>query len=83
MTYTRAILDFASAPHTLPPQVRADAERLLADTLAVGVAAAPTPEVVKLCQASVGWDSGSEARVFDGGMVPSQIAAFLNGFAIH
>lgn len=40
MSHTTAILDFAAAPHVLPANVRADAERLLADTLAVMAAGA-------------------------------------------
>ena len=40
MSHATAILDFAAGPHILPPQVRADAQRLLADTLAVGAAGA-------------------------------------------
>lgn len=50
MTRTAAILDFASAPHTLPASVRADALRLLADTLAVGAAGAATPEAKAVYQ---------------------------------
>ncbi len=60
MTYTTAILDFAYAPHILPPHVRADAERLLADTLAVmaaGAASAQTRRVI---------DSGAGAAFANG-----------------
>jgi 2-methylcitrate dehydratase PrpD len=53
MTHTSIILDFAAAPHVLPPQVRADAERLFADTLAVMAAGATSEEAVKLKQAGV------------------------------
>ena len=53
MSHTSAILDFASAPHVLPPRVRADAERLLADTLAVMAAAAASPEAAALRNAHV------------------------------
>lgn len=85
MSHTGAILDFASAPHTLPSQVRADAERLLADTLAGGAAGAVSPEAVKLLSTVQGWGSGPEARLLDGGTapVPAPSAAFFNGFAIH
>ena len=83
MTHTRAILDFASAPHALPPQVRADAERLLADTLAVGAAGAVSPEALKLREAIAGWGNGTDARLFSGGTAPASSAAFFNGFAIH
>lgn len=50
MTHTAAILDFAAAPHVLPPQVRADAVRLLADTLAVMAAGAASPKAEQLRQ---------------------------------
>ncbi len=80
MTPTAAILDFAHAPPTLPAHVRADAERLLADTLAVGAAGVVSPEAVKL-RATIG--SGSEARLLSGGTAPALSAAFFNGFAIH
>ena len=80
MSHTTAILDFASAPHTLPPQVRADAVRLLADTLAGGVAGAVSPEAVKLL-ATLG--TGAEARLLSGGTATAPSAAFFNGFAIH
>jgi 2-methylcitrate dehydratase PrpD len=53
MTHTSIILDFAAAPHVLPPEVRADAERLFADTLAVMAAGATSEEAVKLKQAGV------------------------------
>jgi 2-methylcitrate dehydratase PrpD len=51
MTHTEAILDFAAAQHVLPSQVRADALRLLADTLAVMAAGANSPEAHRLQQA--------------------------------
>ena len=40
MNPVAALVDFALAPHVLPAEVRADAERLLADTLAGGAAGA-------------------------------------------
>jgi 2-methylcitrate dehydratase PrpD len=49
VTHTATILDFAAAPHVLPSQVRADALRLLADTLAVmaaGTASTETRQVI-------------------------------------
>ncbi len=83
MTHTTAILDFASAPHTLSPQIRADAERLLADTLAVGAAGAVSPEAVKLSHGAALWGKHPQARTFDGHLIPAVDAAFFNGFAIH
>jgi 2-methylcitrate dehydratase PrpD len=46
--HTAAILDFAAAPHVLPPAVRADALRLLADTLAVMAAGAASEEAARV-----------------------------------
>ncbi len=51
MSHTAAILDFAAAPHGLPDAVRADALRLLADTLAVMAAGAASDEARRLAQA--------------------------------
>jgi 2-methylcitrate dehydratase PrpD len=51
MSHTAAILNFAAAPHVLPDAVRADAVRLLADTLAVMAAGAASLEAKKLSNA--------------------------------
>jgi 2-methylcitrate dehydratase PrpD len=83
MTHTSAILDFAAAPHELPPQVRADAERLLSDTLAVGAAGAETTEAKAVWRASGGWTSPPQSRRFDGSCAPALNTAFYNGFTIH
>ncbi len=83
MSHTAAILDFAAAPHVLPPQVRTDAERLLADTLAGGAAGAASPEALHLLPAVRGWGAGDEARTLLGEKLPAPSAAFFNGFAIH
>jgi 2-methylcitrate dehydratase PrpD len=53
MSHTQTILDFAAAPHILPEAARADAERLLADTLAVMAAGAASEEAAKLKLAQV------------------------------
>jgi 2-methylcitrate dehydratase PrpD len=82
VTETSTILAFANAPHRLPPQVRADAERLLADTLAVGAAGAATAETTALAGA-LAIPDGSEARLLRGGRAKAGDAAFVNGFAIH
>ncbi|MEY4270735.1 MAG: hypothetical protein RLZZ58_1951 [Pseudomonadota bacterium] len=63
MTHTAAILDFAAAPHALPPAVRADALRLLADTLAGGAAGAMSPQAALLLSAVRGWGQGGGARL--------------------
>lgn len=78
-----AILDFAAGPHKLPPAVRADAERLLADTLAVGAAGAKSAAAARLSNAMEHWGAGSESRLLAGGTAAATGAAFFNGFAIH
>jgi len=83
MSHIAAILDFAAAPHVLLPQVRADAERLLADTLAGGAAGAASPEALNLLPAVRGWGAGDEARTLSADKLPAPSAAFFNGFAIH
>lgn len=80
MNHTSAILDFVAAPHTLPKQVRADAERLLADTLAVGAAGAASAEGLRLAGTPVG---PGKARMLDERLRAASDAAFFNGFAIH
>ena len=83
MSHIAAILDFAAAPHILPPQARADAERLLADTLAGGAAGAASPEALNLLPAVRGWGAGDEARTLSANKLPAPSAAFFNGFAFH
>lgn len=83
MSATTAILNFAAADHALPIQTRADAERLLADTLAVGAAGAVSPEAQALLPAVLVWGDGNEAGLLSGGTAPAPSAAFLDGFAIH
>ena len=83
MSATRSLIDFAAAPHHLPGQVRADAARLLADTLAGGAAGAASPEGRGLLSAVQSWGAGAEARLLSGGQAPAPSAAFFNGFAVH
>ncbi len=84
MSHTKAILTFASAPHTLPPQVRADAIRLLADTLAVGAAGATAPGADTILTTARSFGSGSDARLLGSSeRLPAASAAFVNGFRIH
>lgn len=84
MSHTTAILDFAAAPHVLPPQVRADALRLLADTLAVGAAGAASTEAAAVLASVQGWDGAGHSRLLLHGEHSSAAhAAFYNGFAIH
>ena len=63
MTATERLIAFATAEHRLLPQVRADAERLLADTLAVGAAGASAPGAAGVLAAARGWGAGGEARL--------------------
>ncbi|HEU4970204.1 MmgE/PrpD family protein [Sphingomonas sp.] len=84
MSATAALLDFAVAPHVLPPQARADAERLLADTLAVGAAGATAPGAEGVRKAAAGWGASDEARVIGFSQrLPAASAAFANAFQIH
>lgn len=83
MNHTAAILDFAAAPHLLPPQVRDHALRLLGDTLAVGAAGAHSPEAATLRSATRDADQSQTARCLDTGRSTPASAAFYNGFAIH
>jgi 2-methylcitrate dehydratase PrpD len=80
---TDAILDFAVADHRLPDAVRADALRLLGDTLAGGAAGASSLEALKLLEAVPGLRDRSESRLLGGGQAFASSAAFFNGFAIH
>jgi 2-methylcitrate dehydratase PrpD len=84
VTATAALLDFAAADHRLPPSVRHDALRLLADTLAVGAAGATAPGAEGVLAAASAWGAGEEARII--GLphrLPAPSAAFVNGFQIH
>lgn len=83
MSATKAILDFAAAEHALPAPVRADALRLLADTLAGGAAGAQSAEARKLKHAIRAFGTDPEARLLCGAEAPAASAAFFNGFAIH
>jgi len=84
MSATADILDFAVAAHRLPDQARADAARLLADTLAGGAAGANSSEARKLAGSQLpGFGTDTEARLLAGETAPASTAAFFNGFAIH
>jgi 2-methylcitrate dehydratase PrpD len=86
MTHTAAILDFAAAPHTLTSAVRADAVRLLADTLAVGAAGANTAEARSVLNTVRSYTEGptDDCRILGSGLWLAPVsAAFLNGFQIH
>lgn len=81
---TERLLAFVGAPHVLPAVVRADAERLLADTLAVGAGGSTAPGAAGVLAAARGWGTGDEARLIgSAGRLPAAGAAFVNAFRIH
>jgi 2-methylcitrate dehydratase PrpD len=63
VTPTERLLAFAAAEHRLPAEMRAGAERLLADTLAVGAAGASAPGADAVLAAARGWGAGEESRL--------------------
>lgn len=84
MTATTDLLDFVAAPHQLPSNVRADTQRLLADTLAVGAAGSTAPGAAGVLAAAGAWGGGGTARALGSGeCFPAANAAFINGFRIH
>ncbi len=81
---TDRLLAFARADHELSVIVRAHAERLLADTLAVGAAGSTAPGAEGVLAAARGWGSGDAARLIgSSGRLPAPGAAFVNAFRIH
>jgi len=81
---TAALLDFAAADHRLPDDARADAERLFADTLAVGAAGATAPGAADVRAAARSWGAAEEARIIGlNERLPAPSAAFVNAFQIH
>ena len=84
MTATADLLTFASAKHTLPPQVHADAVRLLGDTLAVGAAGATAPGADAILQTARSFGRDSDARLLGTDeRLPAASAALVNGYRIH
>ncbi|MBK6802058.1 MmgE/PrpD family protein [Novosphingobium sp.] len=85
MTPTARLLAFAAAPHVLPGSVRADCERLVADTLAVGAAGWTAPGMAGVLAVARGWGEGAEARLLGeaDARLPAGAAAYANCFAIH
>ncbi len=67
MNHRTAILDFAAAPHDLPPAVRADALRLLGDTIAVMAAGAATDDAtaVRAAVADTAFNYGFAAHCLE------------------
>ncbi len=81
---TDRLLAFVGVPHVLPAAVRADAARLLADTLAVGAAGSTAPGAAGVLAAARGWGAGDDARLIGSpGRLPAPGAAFVNAFRIH
>jgi 2-methylcitrate dehydratase PrpD len=84
MSATRNLLDFAATTHRLPEAARADALRLLADTLAVGAAGATAPGAEGVFQTAKSSGAGEEARLLGRSeRLPASSAAYVNGFQIH
>lgn len=73
MTPTERLLAFAVAEHRLPGEVRADAERLLADTLAVGAAGASAPGADAVLAAARAWGQSDEARLIGSASVRPEL----------
>jgi len=81
---TDDLLAFAGADHVLPEKARADAERLLADTLAVGAAGATAPGAEAIREAVEAMGAGGDGRLIGShGRLPAPAAAFVNGYRIH
>lgn len=84
MSATADLLGFAGADHLLSEQVRADALRLLADTLAVGAAGAGAPGADAILAAARAMGSDPEARLIGSSeRLPAPVAAFVNGYRFH
>jgi 2-methylcitrate dehydratase PrpD len=81
---TADLLAFAGADHVLPASVRADAVRLLGDTLAVGAAGVGAPGEEAILAVARAMGSGDEARLIGTAeRLPAPAAAFVNGYRIH
>ncbi|MCX9147975.1 MmgE/PrpD family protein [Erythrobacter sp. WG] len=84
MSATACLLAFAGGDHVLPQAVRADALRLLGDTLAVGAAGAGAPGADAILAAARAMGRGEEARLLGTSeRLPAPAAAFVNGYRIH
>jgi len=81
---TQRLIDFASANHALPAAARADAELLLADTLAVGAAGVNAPGADAILAAGRAMGAGEEVRLIGSDeRLSAPAAAFVNGYRIH
>ena len=81
---TRDLLGFVGADHILPAATRANAVRLLGDTLAVGAAGVDAPGENEILQTARAMGSGTEARLIGTDeRLPAPSAAFVNAYRIH
>jgi 2-methylcitrate dehydratase PrpD len=84
MSATADLIDFAAAAHRLPDDIRAAAERLLGDTLAIAAAAVGAPGEAAILEVARGFGSGEEARLIGTSeRLPAASVAFVNGYRIH
>lgn len=84
MSATAAILAFVTARHRLPPAVAADTDRLVADTLAVGMAGSTAPGAEAVLAAALRMGDGAAVPVLGRDLkLPAPAAAMVNGFQIH
>lgn len=85
MSATSDLLDFAAAPHRLPPEVRAATARFVADTLQVGAAGWSGPGMTGVRETARGWGDGGHCRLLGdaAARVPANTAAYVNCFATH
>jgi len=84
MSATDDLLHFASGEHTLSPKARADAVRLLGDTLAIGAAAVDAPGEPAILRTARIFGQGDEARLIGTDeRLPAPSAAFVNGYRVH
>lgn len=85
MSATADLLAFAAAEHRLPPEMRGAAERLIADTLAVGAAGWAAPGMAGVLATARGWGDGGTGRLLGDARarMPANGAVYVNCFAIH
>jgi len=84
MSATKDLLDFAASSHSLRSSVRADAIRLLGDTLAIGAAAVGAPGEKAILQTARKFGSGEESRLLGTDeRLPAASTAFANGYRVH
>ena len=84
MSATDDLLAFAAQRHPLPGETRADAIRLLGDTLAIGAAAVGAPGEEAILRTARSFGEGEEARLIGSAeRLPAPSAAFVNGYRIH